>query len=203
MHETQACPICGGAAAVVIAPGEISIGRRSVMVEDEYFECQQCKETFVSPEQMDRVQRRASAAIRAEEGLLLPAEIVEIRDSLGLSQSAFEKLLGVGPKTVVRWEKGTVFQNSATDALLRLVGEDRKNAVWLAKWHDVDLPSAPPSPRPPPGELPEKVTFREAAQHRGTVPVENARRFFAEGQILVIQVNTTDGTPQLDPEGAV
>jgi hypothetical protein len=32
-----------------------------------------------------------------------------------------ENLLGVGSKTVVRWEKGTVFQSATADRLMRLI----------------------------------------------------------------------------------
>jgi transcriptional regulator with XRE-family HTH domain len=52
---------------------------------------------------------------------LQPGEILAIRESLGYSQARFEKLLRVGQKTVVRWEKGTVFQSATADQLMRLV----------------------------------------------------------------------------------
>jgi len=88
---------------------------------------------------MDATLRRASDAIRAEEGLLLPSQIRSIREGLGLTQHAFEQLLGVGPKTVVRWEKGSVFQNKATDALLRIVGRFPEVTAFLAELHRVPV----------------------------------------------------------------
>lgn len=39
----------------------------------------------------------------------------------GLSQTPLEHLLGVGAKTVVRWQKGTVFQSATADRLVRLL----------------------------------------------------------------------------------
>ncbi len=58
---------------------------------------------------------------RVARGLLTPDEIREIRRSFAMSQAAFEDLLGAGPKTVVRWEKGSVFQSATADRLMRLM----------------------------------------------------------------------------------
>jgi transcriptional regulator with XRE-family HTH domain len=72
--------------------------------------------------------------------LLRPTEIKALRETLELSQAEFEKLLGVGMKTVVRWEKGTVFQNQATDALLRAIREVDGVAEFLSQRAGVVLP---------------------------------------------------------------
>ena len=83
--------------------------------------CARCGEVYLDLDAADRLQREAVARLRKARGLLTPAQIVELRNSLGLSQAAFEKLLGTGPKTVVRWEKGTVFQSATADKLMRLL----------------------------------------------------------------------------------
>lgn len=83
--------------------------------------CTGCGEVFLDVDAGDRLQREAVAQLREARGLLTPAQIVELRNSLGLSQAAFEKLLGTGSKTVVRWEKGTVFQSATADKLMRLL----------------------------------------------------------------------------------
>jgi HTH-type transcriptional regulator/antitoxin MqsA len=116
---------------------EVSIGTRSAHVMDRFLRCSGCGEAFYLPGQMDATLSRASEAIRKREGLLTPVEIRTIRIRLGLSQHGFEQLLGVGPKTVVRWEKGTVFQNRATDSLLRVVAEFPEVARFLARLHGV------------------------------------------------------------------
>jgi HTH-type transcriptional regulator/antitoxin MqsA len=92
---------------------------------------------------MDATLRRASDAIRREEGLLSSKAIRGIRQNLGLTQHEFEKLLGVGPKTVVRWEKGTVFQNRSTDSLLRVIDALPESARFLARLHGVTLKDRP------------------------------------------------------------
>lgn len=51
-------------------------------------------------------------------GLLKPSEIKNIREKYGLSQANFAKLLGMGEKTITRYENGAV-QDEAHDNLLR------------------------------------------------------------------------------------
>lgn len=142
------CPNCGGRLEAVVEEREIRVGDRSARVLDEFARCAACAEELYAPGQLDATLRRTSDAIRESEGLLLPAQIRALREALGLSQRAFEELLGVGPKTVVRWEKGTVFQNKATDALLRVVSEYPEVARFLAARHGVELAGAAPSRRP-------------------------------------------------------
>jgi HTH-type transcriptional regulator/antitoxin MqsA len=136
------CPLCGSHAHPVSEVREVRVGSRKAEVLDEYVCCDGCGEQFYLPGQMDSTLRRASEGIREAEGLLSPEEIRDTRMALGLTQSAFERLLGVGPKTVVRWEKGTVFQNGATDSLLRLVREIPEAAGFLAMRHGVSLPDS-------------------------------------------------------------
>jgi HTH-type transcriptional regulator/antitoxin MqsA len=82
---------------------------------------------------MERTQQRAVAQIRTEEGLLTPQDIRRIREKYGLSQARLESLLRTGPKTVVRWERGTVFQSAAADTLLRLLDDDPAILEALAR----------------------------------------------------------------------
>jgi HTH-type transcriptional regulator/antitoxin MqsA len=83
--------------------------------------CTVCGEIYLDLDASERLQREAVARLREARGLLKPAEIRDLRTSLDLSQAKFEKLLGTGPKTVVRWEKGTVFQSATADRLMRLL----------------------------------------------------------------------------------
>lgn len=146
-HST--CPVCEGRLARVAEVRDFAVGRRAVRVPDRFSRCTACGEEFYAPGQLEATQRRASGVVRSEEGLLLPEEIRAIRESLGLTQSGFERLLGVGAKTVVRWERGTVFQNQATDALLRVIQAFPAAASFLAERHGVALPGdgSPELPR--------------------------------------------------------
>jgi putative zinc finger/helix-turn-helix YgiT family protein len=111
-----------------------------VNVDGEYRYCDACGETVYTLEEATELQRQVATQIREQLGLLMPEAITEIREDLGLSKAAFERLLGVGPKTVTRWERGTVFQNRATDTLLRLIANVPGTAEFLAALHGVKLP---------------------------------------------------------------
>jgi len=54
--------------------------------------------------------------------LLTSYEVKDIRDSFGLSQKSFAKLLGFGEKTITRYENGSI-QDHAHDNLIRLMSK--------------------------------------------------------------------------------
>jgi HTH-type transcriptional regulator/antitoxin MqsA len=139
MTTTIQCVLCGGIARGVKEKREIRIGNRVASVDDEFMRCESCGEEFYIADQMQQAQERAGNIIRAEEGLLASRDIRRIRDRYDLTQAELERLLGVGPKTVVRWERGTVFQNSATDTLLRLVDALPEVAALLGQWRGVHI----------------------------------------------------------------
>ena len=137
--DTQECPLCDGALRKRNEVRDIQLGKRTAAVPHSYYRCDRCGEDLYTPGQMEAVQMLASDKLRDEEGLLRSSQIHSIRMRLGLAQHQFEQLLGVGPKTVVRWEKGTVFQNGATDSLLRLIADVPGAAPYLARMHGVNL----------------------------------------------------------------
>lgn len=118
---SEPCYACDSEALLVRERREILIGQRAVTVESEFTRCSACGETFFLPEQADALQRLAADQIRREDGLLATSEVKAFRERLRLSQAEFEQLLGTGPKTVVRWERGTVTQSSTADTLMRVL----------------------------------------------------------------------------------
>lgn len=137
--RARVCPLCGGRLAIVAEARAVHVGKRTVRAHDRFCRCSDCGEEIYAPGQLEATQRRAASRIREEDGLLMPEEIRAIRLDLGLTQRSFERLLGVGPKTVVRWERGTVFQNQATDALLRVIRALPAAAGFLSERHGVEL----------------------------------------------------------------
>lgn len=126
------CPECGGRVLVGRHIIDVHIGRRTVAVEGDFLRCEgECREVYFAPGEMDAAMISASNTIRSEEGLLTPAEIRRFRKRIGLTQPQLEELLGAGPKTVTRWEKGTVIQNGATDTLLRVLHEVPEALTYL------------------------------------------------------------------------
>lgn len=138
----ELCPHCEVAATLVRERHAVPLGTRRVEIDDEFFRCSECAEEFYSPEQADLRQRRVIERARAEDNLLAPSQIKSIREELGLSQRLFERLLGVGEKTCVRWEQGRVCQSVATDRLVRLIAADRENVHRLAAINGVPLPDS-------------------------------------------------------------
>lgn len=132
METKNYCVACGGPVEFRRAVTEVSIAGRKASVEVEGDWCTSCGEVLLTPQQADDAQRRAAAVLRKEEGLLSPDEVRAIRARLGLTQVELEKLLGVGPKTVVRWERGTVFQSPPVDRLLRVLDASREARQILA-----------------------------------------------------------------------
>lgn len=141
------CPVCGGALVRQEDSFDAHVGRRVVAVPGTYTRCTVCREFLFAPGEMDDVLRRASDAIRGQENLLGPSEIRAIRMGLGLTQSQLEQLLGTGPKTVVRWEKGTVFQNSGTNTLLEILRDVPEAAEYLFAKRGVDRKVVPLRPK--------------------------------------------------------
>jgi putative zinc finger/helix-turn-helix YgiT family protein len=115
---------CGGQFALTTGPRDVPIRGTIVTVQGQVYRCSSCGEERVDLDQLDATRRAASEALTASEGLLKPDEITALRNSLGLSQDAFEKALGLGPKTMVRWETGKVMPSQAMALLLLLIRRD-------------------------------------------------------------------------------
>lgn len=115
------CPQCDRVMEVVHERQKMRMGKRSATIEVELMACPHCGARFATPAQMSGAQQKLATVLRVQEDLLPPERVRKIRVQYGLTQPEFERLLGVGPKTVVRWERGTVFQNRATDELLRVI----------------------------------------------------------------------------------
>lgn len=121
VEKNVMCSICGGPATLFEEQRTTDRGSRPVTYLDQFYQCARCGETLYLGEMAAESFRRAAAAIRAEDGLLAPDEIVGLRKKYGLTQARLERLIGAGAKTVVRWERGTVAQNKTADTLLRVL----------------------------------------------------------------------------------
>jgi HTH-type transcriptional regulator/antitoxin MqsA len=118
----KTCAECGGAVSISGVPVSVEVRGQTIAVPDlEHGLCQKCGEVYLDLQGIRYLQQEAIRRSKQAKGLLTPDEIRDLRRSLGLSQAAFEHLLGTGPKTVVRWERGTVFQSATADRLMRLL----------------------------------------------------------------------------------
>lgn len=136
---------CGG--DFVESVGTLQVTMRGVDVAAEQVElhCDRCGEVQVRLDDADAAERRAGALVRRTLGLMQPEEIRALRENLGLTQAELESRLGLGAKTVVRWESGRVMQSKATDNLLRLIRRDPTALDFLSAQSG--------DPCPEPGQL--------------------------------------------------
>lgn len=172
MKTGEQCHVCGRHATSVRTPIEIRVRKRAATVNAERMRCDDCGAEFYLPGQMSAAQNAAADRMRAEDGLLAPHQVREIRERFALTQAQMETLLGVGPKTVVRWERGHVFQNSATDALLRVITAVPAAAAYLAARRGVALRGVSLGATPSPQQI-----DRPAVRYRigNRTPTESAR----------------------------
>lgn len=143
LADAVACGTCAARAVLTRKTRRVRIDGRTARVRDAFYRCTKCGEELCLPGMMDAVMKRATMKVHEQDGLLTPGQVREVRKRHGLTQPAFEKLLGVGVNTVVRWERGTVPQNSSADSLLRLVARFPENARFLAELHGVELGGDP------------------------------------------------------------
>ncbi len=134
------CGECGGPVSASRAPFAVEIRHERVDVDGvEHGRCDTCGEVYLDAPAIRLAEHQAIAKVRATRGLLTPDGIRSLRSRLGVSQAGLERLLGTGPKTVVRWEKGTVCQSATADRLMRLLDERPELVSLLA-------PDAGPDP---------------------------------------------------------
>ena len=79
-------------------------------------QCERCGAIILN----DSANERLDEALRAEAGILGPAEIRQNREALGLTRQQLADLLRISMFTLTRWETGAQIQQRAMDTLLRL-----------------------------------------------------------------------------------
>jgi putative zinc finger/helix-turn-helix YgiT family protein len=149
------CTECGAAGVKeTTSPITHKVGSRSVLIEnDRHLACPDCGNISYRGAMLSENQLAIAEQIRRQEGLLTPSELHAIRAKYSLSQSEIEKILTIGPKTWVRWERGKVVQTSAADQMIRVIakrpdvlrelmenaGVENTKATALLDAHDRDI----------------------------------------------------------------
>jgi len=121
VNANRMCYSCGGCIERTVGPVPLRFRDHDVIVPDvAHSRCVDCGETLFSIKEAEGLQRAAAEIVRTEQGLLTGAKIRTWRSQTGLTQEELESALGVGAKTVTRWERGLVFQSATADRLMRL-----------------------------------------------------------------------------------
>ncbi len=138
------CTACGNdTVSERIATVKHMIGRRDVVIDnDRHLYCSTCGNVSYRGSMLDENQQAIAVKIRTEDGLLTPEELKAIRLKYGFTQAEMEKLLTIGPKTWVRWERGKVVQSSAADEMIRQLAKNPEVLRDLMKTHHVQSDAA-------------------------------------------------------------
>ncbi len=129
------CPHCMAETDVhVISRFEsINIKGTDIGVSAQVYVCDACGEDVWDDELDEKTLVSAYDEYRRMNNLLLPNEIKAIRESYGVSQSRFAQILGLGEKTITRYENGSL-QDRAYNNLILLVKDYRNfrklNAIY-------------------------------------------------------------------------
>ena len=100
--------------------------------------CGICGEPVFSPEVDEDSLKQFYREYRRRMGLLQPEEIRAIRGEYGMSQETFARVLGMGAKTIARYENGSL-QDGAQNNLILLM-RDRRNMRQLLELHPERYP---------------------------------------------------------------
>lgn len=143
------CTLCQAASASAVTRiREIDYMGHHLRIEnDQITHCDSCGEEYYTAEQAKSADRRLVDARRQAERLMSGDEIRSLRQSFALSQQQFESILGIGAKTVVRWENSTAVQSKAVDNVLNMLRYDPLSIVLLSRLRSapdaVDLQATP------------------------------------------------------------
>jgi len=139
---------CGGDFVLVTEPGTFTIYGTEIPVDHLFYRCQTCGDEQVTEELAATVQSAAARAYREQFNFLTGAEIRAIRERLALTQEVLESALGLGAKSLARWENEKVLQNRSVDDLLRLIDRDPSALGFLAELHGVGFETPTECPTP-------------------------------------------------------
>ena len=127
------CADCGADALQAFTEAEqFDYKGQTLSVDVEYSVCSQCDAEVILPDQIKRNDCRVRDAWRKADGLLTGAEIVALRNQLGLTQQQAAQAFGGGANAFSKYERGEVTQSAAMDKLMRLAME--KQPVCVPDW---------------------------------------------------------------------
>lgn len=133
------CIECGAEMIVSNDPiVEVFRGEKITVEGVEHYLCPACGEMEFDADTLDEWSAKIDAAYRRTKGLLSPSEIRAVRKLYGLTQEQFEQVLGVGPISATRWERGKVVQNKTVDTLIRIMRDNPRIARGLIEDAGID-----------------------------------------------------------------
>lgn len=127
------CPECDKEVIVKIESKPETVNIKGEQIENytESYVCQECLCEFADIELESKNINRHYDIYKKNNRLLSSNEIKKIREESNLSQKAFALVLGLGEKTITRYENGAI-QDKAIDNLIRAsVNKDVFNELFV------------------------------------------------------------------------
>src|ERR1035437_187354 len=126
MENKIFCPVCREDHEYTIRNEKETypVKNEPVTIDADVTYCSVCGEQILNQEIDDDNLKKAFRIYRDKHDLLQPEEIKRIREKYTLTQIAFAQILGLGEKTIARYESGSL-QDSAPN-----------NLIFLAKYPD-------------------------------------------------------------------
>lgn len=134
--KTQPCPECGGPMIYETRPDPIEYAGQSRPFDMLAWWCTECGEAiFAGQPLVDR--EKAFLELKAEvDEVLSPTEVAAVRAKLKLSQRKAGELLGGGPRSFQKYERGTQAVSTPMSNLLRLLANDPSRLKELVSTKD-------------------------------------------------------------------
>ena len=133
------CLKCGKEVETTIKDKKETIEVKDIPIEitSKVHYCNECGFELWDDQADNRNLLKAYTKYRKIKGLLSPAQIKKIRKKYGLSQKTFAKVLGLGEKTITRYENGSL-PDMAQNYLIMLM-DDPSNfkKIWDRKKAEV------------------------------------------------------------------
>jgi putative zinc finger/helix-turn-helix YgiT family protein len=102
----------------------VDYGGKKESIEDCRMRCGACGNISYSGSQISAHELAVAAKCRELGGLLSAKALENTRKKYRLTQREMEMLLGTGPKTWIRWERGKVVQSKLADTVIRQIAGD-------------------------------------------------------------------------------
>lgn len=122
MNEKEYCPNCKKMVDTMLTEKyeTLSVRGQEITLKVKMRICKECDEPLVDDELDDISLKQFYDEYRRLNNLLFPNDIKKIREKYKMSQTEFAKLLGMGDKTITRYENGAI-QERVHDNLIRVV----------------------------------------------------------------------------------
>lgn len=122
---TDVCPNCERESEILILKRtcQTIIKGENIESEEEFCRCVKCNEEYQTAEQINKSLIIACDDYRKKHNLLASSQIKAIRNKFKVSQTEFAFMLGLGEKTIARYETKQI-QEESNDRLMRLFDTD-------------------------------------------------------------------------------